>query len=159
MREKTKWLEKHAPLGIDVTTEFGLYIFGVVMATLLSAFCFFVDYSYALNELYTYRGNKRVLIEGAIMQDFNVMIDELGTVSTLVCVVTLLVTVGHYMYHYQGSKMMYLMKRLPDKWDVHRRCWTLPVTGAVLMVVWAFVLKMLFYAVYMFCTPSQCLPL
>lgn len=158
MSEKLKWLEKYAPLGINVATEVGVYIAGVVIATLQSTM-FFVNYGNATADLYTYRLNKQVLIEGAIIKEFQYLLENVFLFSTLVCIATLLVTIFHYMYHYEGSKMMYLMKRLPDKWEVHRRCWTLPVAGAVLMVVWMQVLKMFYYAVYILCTPSQCLPL
>lgn len=158
MSEKMKWLEKYAPLGINVATEVGVYIAGVAIATLQSM-TFLLNYSNAWYELYTYRGSKRVLIEGAIIQDFNILLENVFLLSVIVCIATLLTTIFHYMYHYDGSKMMYLMRRLPDKWDVHRRCWTLPIAGVVLMVAWMFVLKMIYYAVYILCTPSQCLPL
>ena len=158
MSEKWKWLEKYAPLGINVATEVGVYIAGVAIATLQSM-TFLLNYSNAWYELYTYRGSKRVLIEGAIIQDFNILLENVFLLSVIVCIATLLTTIFHYMYHYDGSKMMYLMRRLPDKWDLHRRCWTLPIVGTVLMAVWTIILKGIYYAVYILCTPSQCLPL
>lgn len=79
--------------------------------------------------------------------------------GVMMCGITLFRTGYYYTYHYQGSKMMYLMKRLPDKWEVHRRCWTLPLAGTALLCVWMLVLRMLYFAIYMVCTPSQCLPL
>ena len=159
MSEKMKWLEKYAPLGIDVDTEFGWYILGVVITTVHSIVQFFINYTNAINDLYTYRAGKRILIEGIIIQDFSGLTEDLFSFSTIICIVTFLTTIYHYMYHYQGSKMMYLMKRLPDKWDLHRRCWTLPIVGTVLMAVWTIILKGIYYAVYILCTPSQCLPL
>lgn len=158
MSEKMKWLEKYAPLGINVATEVGVYIAGVAIATLQS-FTFLINYINARDELYTYRGSKRVLIEGTIIQDFNILLENVFLLSVIVCIATLLTTIFHYMYHYDGSKMMYLMKRLPDKLDLHRRCWTLPIVGTVLMAGWTIILKGIYYAVYILCTPSQCLPL
>jgi len=158
MTGNKKWLEKHAPLGMDLTSEIGMYILGVIVATGQSLL-FLLSYSGAYQELYEYRGGKKVLIEGAFIQPFDNLAEGLFTFGIIVCVVSLLTVIYHYIYHYQGSKMMYLMKRLPDKTDLKKRCWTLPVAGAVIMAVWMFILRMIFYAVYMLCTPSQCLPL
>lgn len=158
MKEKKKWLEKYAPPGIKVSTEIGWYIAGMVFATLHSML-FLIQYISARNELYERKSTGLVLIEGAIIRDFGSLTEGLFLSFQLVCLVTLLVTAYHYFYHYQGSKMMYLMKRLPDKWEVHKRCWTLPIAGFCITIVWMTTLKMIYYAIYLFCTPSQCLPL
>ena len=158
MREKIKWLEKYAPLGINLERDVCVYITAVVIATLQSLL-FFINYANALDALYAYRLDKKVLLEGAVIVEFPYLLEHVFLFGNIVCIVTLLGTIFYYMYHYDGSRMMYLMKRLPDKWEVHRRCWTLPVAGAVLMLAWMFVLKMIYFAIYVFCTPSQCLPL
>ncbi len=158
MREKTKWLEKYAPLGIDVTTELAGYIAGVIIATLQSLL-FLYHYLYALGELYTTRAGKRVLIEGVMIQDFGTLMEGVFLLAFMMCGITLSRVAYYYIYHYQGSKMMYLMKRLPEKWELHKRCWTLPIAGVVLLVIWMSVLRMLYFAIYILCTPSQCLPL
>lgn len=158
MSEKMKWLEKYAPLGINYSSHIGVYMFGMFAATLHSLL-FFLAYGNAVNDLYEYRVSGRVLREGAIIQSFSKLTEGVFTTGMLVCIVTLLVVVYYYLYHYQGSKMMYLMRRLPDKNEVVRRCWTLPIAGSVIMAVWMLSLKMIFYAVYILCTPSQCLPL
>ena len=76
MGEKIKWLEKYAPPGIDIKVEVIGYIAGVVVATLQSL-SFVYSYGYALGELYTYHGisGKRVLMEGAIIQDFGSLME------------------------------------------------------------------------------------
>ena len=158
MTEKMKWLEKYAPLGIGVKNQVIGILAGVAVATLHSMW-FFVAYQQARQELYMTVGSKQKLIEGAIIQDFSIITQHLFWTFYIVEIVIFLSVISFYMYHYDGSKMMYLMKRLPDKWDVHRRCWTLPIAGTVLTVVWMLILRMIYYAVYILCTPSQCLPL
>ena len=158
MSEMKKWLEKHAPLGIDVSTHVGLYLFCMFIATLHSML-FLLAYGNAVNALYDYHVGKKVLREGAMIVGFDVLTEGIFTTGIAMCIVTLLVVIYYYLYHYQGSKMMYLMRRLPDKTEVIRRCWTLPITGSVLMAAWMFVLRMIYYAIYILCTPSQCLPL
>lgn len=158
MTEKMKWLENYTPLGIDAGKQVGWWLAGVVAATLHSML-FLIRYFDRRADLYILKAGKRVLIDGAVMTDFGTLTEGVFLTFYLVSIVTLLVIIYHYFYHYQGSKMMYLMKRLPDKWELHRRCITLPVVGAVLMMVWMLVVHMLYYTIYILCTPSQCLPL
>lgn len=158
MKEKIKWLEKYAPLGFNVEKEVKAFLVEMVLVTMQTLF-FFPRYMYALDELYTRRAGKRVLIEGAVIQDFDTLIEGLFTISVIVAVLTLVQAALFYAYHSQGSKMLYLMKRLPDKWELCRRCLTLPIAGAVIVAVWALVLRMLYFSIYIIFTPSQCLPL
>ena len=159
MSEKTKWLEKYAPPGMDVGSEVMWYGGVILIATLQSLITFLSRYGEALSMLYTTRGGKRVLVEGAIMAYFQELMSGVFVLMVIACMLTLVRISYYYIYHYQGSKMMYLMKRLPDRWEVHRRCFTLPVAGAVLIGIWAMILNMLYFTIYIICTPSQCLPL
>lgn len=153
-----KWIENHAPLGIGVGTQVGWYLAGVVAATLHSMW-FFVEYVSARNELYVRTSGGLKLIESAVMMSFGALTENIFLTFYIVEVVTLLTVIFFYFYHFDGSNMMYLMKRLPDKSELYRRVLTLPITGAVLLVVWMGILRMIYYAVYILCTPSQCLPL
>ena len=58
----------------------------------------------------------------------------------------------------QGSKNIYLMKRLPSRWELHRRCILLPALGMVGSLVMGFTLLMIYFAIYMLVTPDRCLP-
>ena len=158
MTEKMKGLENYAPLGIDAGKQVGWWLVGVAVATLHSML-FLFRYVDRRADLYHLKAGKRVLIEGAVITDFETLTEGVFLSFYLIGIVTLLVIIYYYFYHYQGSKMMYLMKRLPDKWELYRRCITLPVVGAVLLMVWMLVVRMLYYSIYILCTPSQCLPL
>ena len=52
---------------------------------------------------------------------------------------------------------IYLMRRLPDRWELHRRCLVFPFAGLVLCVAAAFLTVVLCYACYMIATPEICL--
>ncbi len=158
MSKKMKWLENHAPLGIDVRSQVGWYIAGGVAATLHSMW-FFVEYLSARNELYIRTATGLKLIESAVMKSFGALTQNVFLTFYIVEVVSLLTVIFFYFYHYDGSKMIYLMKRLPDKSEFYRRVFTLPIAGTVILVVWMVILRMIYYAVYILCTPSQCLPL
>lgn len=158
MKEKTKWLEKYAPPGIGISAEIGWFLTGMIAATLHSLM-FLLEYMQARNELYMRKTSGLVLMEGAIIRDFGNLTEGVFLTFYLVCIVTLLIGAYHYLYHYQGSKMMYLMRRLPDKWELHQRCLTLPVAGFCITIAWMTILKIIYYTIYILCTPSQCLPL
>lgn len=159
MREKLKWLEKYAPPGMKVMTGVGVYIGCVVAVTFQIFLSFLYPYGVARSEMFTYNTGKEQVIEGMMMPEFEWFTENIFIFAEIMCVVTLLMTIYNYMYHYQDSMLMYLMRRLPDKWEVHRRCFALPVAGTVFMVIWTFMLYKLCYAIYILYTPSQCLPL
>lgn len=156
--KRNKWMEKYAPPGIDVATEKGWYLAGLVVATLWSMW-FFIQYLNERNALFEYKNGQPRLIEGAMMCSFEQLMEYRFWLFQVVLVSMLFMVVYHYFYHYQGSKMMYLMRRLPDKWELHRRCVALPIIGAVITVLCMVGLRVLYFAVYIFCTPQQCLPL
>lgn len=158
MSEKMKWLEKYAPPGIGVEKQVIGFIAGLVIATLHSML-FLVRYSEARQALYESVGTKQKLIQGAIILDFDILTGTVFWSFYLMGIVTLLTIIFFYFYYYDGSKMMYLMKRLPDKTEVYRRIVTLPIAGVVILTIWMGILKMLYFAIYILCTPSQCLPL
>ena len=60
----------------------------------------------------------------------------------------------HYALHYRGSKSIYLMRRLPDQKELHRRCLTFPVAGILISLLLFLCLLAGYYCIYRFCTPS-----
>ena len=158
MSEKIKRLEKYAPLGIGVGSQVAWYIVGAVAATLHSMW-FLVEYLQARNELYVGTASGLQLIEGAVIKDFVSLAQPVFLSFYIVAIVTFLTAIFFYFYHYDGSNMMYLMKRLPDKRELYRRVLTLPIAGVVVLMLWMIILKALYYAIYIMCTPIQCLPL
>ena len=149
-------LERYAPPGVNLKTERNLFICGMV-AALLWSFSFFNSFSRYKGQLYYHRGDEAILREGAVMEDFVVVLDKslLGFLLLAFCLI--MVAVYHYAYHYQDSKSIYLMRRLPDNMELHRRCLTLPAAAIVIALLTAFVLLLIYYAVYMLATPPECL--
>ncbi len=59
-----------------------------------------------------------------------------------------------YRYHFQGSKSIYLMKRLPDSHELWRRVFMVPVGSALLLGASAIVILVFYYWVYMTFSPA-----
>lgn len=160
MKIDIKKLEKYTPPGIDVRKQIKLCLFGLGAASVWSL-SYLVRYMIARTNLYESSMLGKVLKEGAVMTDFNHLLHEGDSLDGFLVfyLVMLGLLVYHYLYYYQGSKSIYLMRRLPDKWELHRRCVILPFVATVVAVITEIALVCLYYGIYLVCTPQQCLPI
>ena len=127
-------------------------------ASLIYSGIFLVRFADACGELYEYQGMEQVLIEGARMERFRVLLGNGLAGFAITALVMLLFSIYHYLYHFQDSKSIYLMRRLPRRWELHRRCLTLPVAAAVLSLAAAMVMQGFYFGIYLVFTPKGCLP-
>lgn len=70
---------------------------------------------------------------------------------------------GFQVWRYYGSftkdsMSIYTMRRLPDKWELHRRCWTQPLLSALTEVLIFAALAGLCWLLWWFATPAPCRP-
>lgn len=151
-------LNRFVPLGLDGYNEGKWILSGMIVAGLAAIVNFANQYTDALSRLYHYSVGIKKLIPGAQMEAFTRLVMGCDVGFSLLCVAMVLLGVYHYSYHSKGSKAIYLMRRLPRYWELHLRCLGLPVAGAVGAMSMLGLLTMLFYLVYRFCTPVQCLP-
>ncbi|MBQ8396888.1 MAG: hypothetical protein IJX53_01660 [Clostridia bacterium] len=149
-------LTRYAPLGYSLTLERTLYKFGLLFSGFYSL-CFIDRYTRSFNNLRDWENKRYVLREGAVMPDFADLIDTAFIGFALVAAMMLCFIAVHYSYHTQGSRADYLMRRLPDRLELHRRCLTLPILAALGCAVCAFVLLLVYFAIYMLFTPQACL--
>lgn len=150
-------LKRLVPLGVNAQQELTWMLVGWIFSAFYSL-CFVYMYQWNYRLLFddTIKG-ARVLDENAVMPDFVTLLDHYLIGFLLVALCMLAIVAYHYLYHRQGSKSIYTMRRLSDGMELHRRCWTLPVLMALASLLAAFVLLMIYYAIYMFVTPDACL--
>ncbi len=149
-------LSRCAPPGLDLRPEKGAFGGGMAFSALFSL-SFLTRFSDELERLYWRNGMERTLRPDAVMPDFvQVLGGALIGFAVLALCMAAFVAV-HYACHHQGSKSIYLMRRLPNRWERHRRCWTLPLLGIAACLLAAFVLLLIYYAIYMLATPEVCL--
>ena len=153
-------LEKYAPPGIDFANQLKFCLIGLSAAFGWSV-SYLAKYLTARANLYEYSMVGQGLREGAVITDFGQLVHE-GLDSfdgfLVFYIVMLGLLVYHYLYYYQGSKSIYLMRRLPDRWEMHRRSVTLPFMAIMVGSLTELALWMLYYGIYLVCTPPQCLP-
>lgn len=149
--------DNFTPPGYDPEqSEKALYIVLMVISVLMS-FSFFYRLDDALFHLYIIEGSKRILIEGAVMTDFIGLLEwSFYGFPVTACIAPFFI--GYrYAYFFKESKSIYLIKRLPAKGEIFRRCAVVPLAAAVIALVTALILFLLYFAIYMLATPDACL--
>ena len=149
-------LERSLPVGLDYRQELKWLTYGGV-ASVLNSLGFLIRYSQHYQSLFLQVGASKVLDTSAIMPDFLQVLGGglIGFLILALCMAA--VIINHYAYHYQGSKSIYLMQRLPNRWELHRRCITLPLLAVIVCLCAALLLLLAYFAVYMTVTPPACL--
>ncbi len=148
--------EREVPFGIDYQTELRLIGYGL-LASLIYSLRFAAAYIQQSASLYTMTGAEKILRDGAEMLDFVYVLNDSLAGFPIIAGCMILLTAYHYAYHYRGSKSIYLMRRLPDRWELFRRCVTLPFAAGVFCLLAAFLLLLCYFAYYMWVTPEVCL--
>ena len=142
--------------GYDYESEKTTFIIMMIM----SGFCCLIydfRYSTARDRLYYWSGDDKVLNVQAVMPDFK---DLLGWTlgGFLIAAIVCLMFIGvRYHYLHKESKSIYLIRRLPSRGELFRRCAAVPLYMAAICLIWAFCLLVLYYLTYMTATPDQCL--
>ena len=131
-----------------------------IIMMIMSGFCCLIydfRYSTARDRLYYWSGDDKVLNVQAVMPDFK---DLLGWTlgGFLIAAIVCLMFIGvRYHYLHKESKSIYLIRRLPSRGELFRRCAAVPLYMAAICLIWAFCLLVLYYLTYMTATPDQCL--
>lgn len=129
-------------------------------AIVVSAFFSLIFLNNYLTELGELRRNMQYPVyAGVTMPYFRDLIVTPMAVFRLAPMVPLLFTPINYLYFYQESHSIYLMKRLKSNREIHIRCLVLPVIGAVLVIAAGCVVYGLYWLIYRYCTPEILLPL
>ena len=155
--------KRHLPVGWDWdNTRTGL-IWGHILSG-LSLFGFFGRFSDALDALYFHReGPNGTLIPVLDPTRTIAPFSELTRGTPLfglwifLAVMPLMVW-RYYRFHTQEAMSVYTMRRLPDRWEYHRRCWTQPILSALAELALYAVLICLCWLIWYFATPVPCRP-
>lgn len=161
---KTFDAERHLPPGWDWENLRVWLGWGHALSC-ISLFAFLSRYYDARSALYAYTQQLNgtmvlELVPGRIITPFDQLMSGLPWLGFWCFVILMGIQVWrHYRFHTQGTMSIYLMRRLPDKWELHRRCWTVPVLACIAELVLFAVLTGLCWLLYRFATPIQCLPM
>ena len=151
------WLERIMPPGASLRPVGETFFWGLAAASVYS-WIFLARLANERDKLfYTDMFGDEHLIENAVMPDFVYLIQGCLLLFYILAAVMLVFIVFNYMYYRRGTKSIYTMRRLPNKWEIHKRSIILPVLAALAVLAAAFVTLMIHYGWYMLITPDECL--
>ena len=157
MKELTlQKIEKQLPPGVDAKREVKALALGLVGAVVYS-FSFLWKYVEARNELFIYSRGVKKLMEGAVMPPFVKVLNDTMDGFLIFFVLMIFLMFLHYVTYYKESKAIYLMKRLPDKWELYRRCVVVPLVAILIQILIGALTLLIYYGVYILFTPAECL--
>lgn len=129
-----------------------------ILAGFLCNFSFLNSYGDARLDLYYITPSQRILRPDAVMPPFSSLLG----ISLYGCLAAALAMIPvawvFWNSHTMGSKSIYTMRRLPNRWELHRRCFTVPALAAVGYLLLAVILWGVDFSIYWNCTPPSCLP-
>ena len=152
------WLEAHTPLGFPGKNEVQLYV-ALLTVSLIANVCRFVSIfdGYIAN---LYKTADRTVLKSpddpsAYMPPFADFVEGHWSYAVLLIMLALFLIIYHYRYHHMnGSMSIYLMRRLPDKKDLFRRCAVLPIVMMGITFLAYAVLTGIYYFAYITLTPE-----
>jgi len=149
-------LTKYAPPGQDIKQEKSFFVLGMCGAVIFSM-GYLGRYARAWSRLYEWDDGTRIKLTGTMMPEFLSLLKN-ALVGFLILAVAMLGFIAyHYMYYYKDSKSIYLMKRLPDKLEIHRCCISIPLMAASASVVTAILMTFIYFLIYILFTPGECI--
>ncbi len=151
-----KAFSKLIPVGISVKKE-AVGILTAMIFSFLHSLSYFASYYNSYHNLYEYYDDKRILISGRKMTDFYILIEGSFKGFYVTAFLLVVLIIYHYAYHYKDSKSIYTMKRLPKKYELHKRCLTVPVICILLCKLFSVILIFIYFRHYICATPPECL--
>lgn len=153
-----KMLDRMVPPGLDWVAELKWLAGGLILCTVLSAILFISRCAAAVAALYeeVYRDGERVseLVEGRMMAPFSTVMQGAMAGFVFLWLVILALSVYHYLYYYQESKSIYLMRRLPGWFEIHRRSFALPAASIAASLLVVILLIPVYFGLYCLLTPG-----
>ena len=149
MRSK---IERFFPVGYDFMPE----VKWTLTSWLLSVFWsmrFFINYADTIRTMnYAEEQGKR---KAFVLMTFPDCIENCFLGFGIVILFLLLTVLLHYRWHYTGSRSIYLMRRLPDRFELSRRCLAFPLTAIIVCLLTVVLLYFAYRAIYIYCTPER----
>lgn len=151
-------LDRMVPPGFDWAAELKWLRIGLILCIALSVFLFFARYWNGVAQLYEtdWASGEKVLRANARLDSFSQVMSGTMVGFSFLTLVILLLTVYHYLYYYRDSKSIYVMKRLPKRFELHRRSISLPLASIAVCLCTVLLLIIIYYGLYHLMAPRGC---
>lgn len=134
---------------------------GLTLELLGCLIAFAAPYFNDYNRLFVYRNGQRVLRQDAdaLVEPFFHYAEPMVWVIAGFVLLALVMTVVLYSSYYQGSRSIYLMRRLPDgSRTLRQQVWSVPLRTAALLLAAGLLAIGAAWLMWRYMTPAQCLP-
>ncbi|MBQ4354378.1 MAG: hypothetical protein IJC71_05740 [Clostridia bacterium] len=159
IKKFTEQLRKLAPPGIRLESECGTWLTGLLLA-LLYSMRFMIAFGNERSDMYYYDPDTKIrhIVSGFVMPDYADLAEGSLNGFFLVALCVLFAAAYHYTYYSsQGSRALYLVRRLPDRFYLLKTCVTLPVLASAATLLFALLLYFVNFGLYHLLTPEECL--
>lgn len=151
-----EWIRRNSPPGMSLQSEKNVFVFGMCLATLYSL-GFVLSYIKAYEDLFLKSRYQWVLRENALMPYYVELVQPVLSGFLVLAICMLLFSIYRYSFFYQGSKSIYMMRRLPQRSELFKMCLCVPCAAAAVCVLAAMVLFFVYFGIYMIFTPVACM--
>ena len=128
--KRKRTLADLVPPGAKFKRDLGLLALWFALFVLLGSFLIFViRYENARERLYEDVLGRRLLRSGAQIDPLAEILSGTFRLAVVYGILTFVNIAANYMTFYRESKSIYLMRRIPDRWELPRRCAAVPLIG------------------------------
>lgn len=148
-------IEKLIPPGGRTSELTGFTVLAILLAVIVSGLLFANELELAVDALYkdTYPAHIE-LRPGAVMPPFWEIMGDKCVIFHICALCMLGFVIANYSYFYSESKSIYTMRRIPNRWELHYRCWAMPMLGALCILVVQWLFTLLCYIIYIRSIPE-----
>lgn len=161
MKMKSKWdtLSRLFPLGWPWQKEITAAACALALSALTALTLFAYRFGEALDSLYYGTGPERQLVQGTMVPSYPQVLGNAFLAFGLMALCLVLLPIGHFLWHRWGARSDYLMRRLPRRQELAKRCLAGPALLLAITVLTGLALFGLFFIWYQAATPAGHLPL
>lgn len=147
---------RYWPPGVELRQIKAYFIFGMIVSILFSM-GFLLEYFGEVNQIN--RELTRALrmgteYSGMSLSTFSELVNIKLVMFPLFIDGFLFFVILNYYSFWQGSKSVYVMRRVRSPWELHLRCWVLPLMGMAVVALTGFVIYWLYGLIYVSCAPE-----
>lgn len=147
------------PPGYDRKKELTTALIYIGAASVLFIFAWIIVISNANYKMYDRSGMTVIEIPGAIFPYCSSLFYPGIYAFVLAAVGFAALAVRYYTYHFRGgSRSIYTMRRLAGRFELLRRCCTIPALGILACVIVSRLLALLLGGIYLLAVPDRWMP-
>ena len=154
-----KKLRNLVPPWTDGVAHLQICLVALIGPSLISLGIFHAELQETLNILCVWQdATQRVFPPGRMMHDFVTLLHGVWPLFWVPLVTAAILAAVNRHGFSQGSKAVYLMRRLPDRWEYPRRCFALPLLTLLLGMALTVLVLLACWGLYTHFTPEYAIP-